>query len=214
MIDASLALAGVALLFGVLLLTHVCAGDVGDLATRNTVRLSLAWYFAALCQMLRLDPDDSPRGRLARWCWTWALVCFYVHLGMAFHYFHQWSHAHALEHTRQVSGVGEGIFVSYLFALLWGADAAIWWADPAGHQARSPWIGRCLHGFMLFIVFNGTIVYESGLIRWAGVLMFLALAAVFIAGSQRLTGRETRQTRDCWESRTGDPQNGAKCSET
>ena len=32
--------------------------DVGDLLTRNTVRLSLAWYVAAVCMMLFLGPAD------------------------------------------------------------------------------------------------------------------------------------------------------------
>ena len=176
---------GAALPAAVVALTRSHATDVGDLLTRNCVRLSLAWYSAALCLMMFLGPDDwrarTMRGRLARWCWTWALVCFVVHVAMAFHYFHHWSHAHAVEHTREVSGVGEGIFASYLFGVLWLLDAAYWWAVPAGYASRNAWIGRSLHAFMLFIVFNGAIVYEAGPIRWIASLMFLALAGVWLA---------------------------------
>ncbi len=115
--------------------------------------------------MLFLRPADwaieTPRGWAARWCWTWGLVCFLVHLAMAFHYFHHWSHAHAFERTREVSGVGEGIYVSYLFTWLWGADVAYWWLSPGGYAARSRWIDRTLQAFMLFIVINGTIVFET-----------------------------------------------------
>ena len=32
---------------------------------------------------------------------------------------------------------------------------------------------------MLFIVFNGTVVYERGPIRWAGLVMFALLAAAW-----------------------------------
>ena len=39
---------GGALLAAVLLVSRWLAGDVGDTLTRNTVRLSLAWYAAAL----------------------------------------------------------------------------------------------------------------------------------------------------------------------
>jgi hypothetical protein len=149
--------------------------------TRNTVRLSLAWYAAALCLMMRLNPVDwlaiSNLGNLARWCWTWGVVCFLVHLAMAFHYYHHWSHAHAFEHTRQVSGAGEGIYVSYLFTWLWIADAVWWWIQPKRYAARPVWIDRALHAFMLFIVFNGMIVFESGAIRWAGLLLFILLPA-------------------------------------
>ena len=35
-----------------------------------------------------------------------------------------------------------------------------------------------LHGFMLFVIFNAMVVFESGLIRWAGVAMVVWLAAV------------------------------------
>ena len=126
---------GAALLATVLLLTRSLAGDVGDTLTRNTVRLSLAWYAAALCVMMRLQATDwaamTALGRAARWCWTWGIVVFLVHLAMAFHYFHDWSHAHAFETTRQASGVGEGIFVSYFFTLWWAFDAAAWWLAPA-----------------------------------------------------------------------------------
>ncbi len=187
---------GAALLAAVLLLTRSLAGDVGDTLTRNTVRLSLAWYAVALCLLMRLTPGDwaanSAAGRFARWCWTWALVCFLVHLAMAFHYYHHWSHAHAFERTRQISGVGEGLYVSYLFTLLWMADVLWWWMSLAGYQARSPWIDRCLHAFMLFIVFNSMVVFETGPIRWAGVALFLLLPLVWIGGRRRPAIRETR----------------------
>src|SRR5207244_1221257 len=96
----------------------------------------------------------------------WGLVCFLVHVAAAFHYDHHWSHAEAFEHTRQVSGVGEGIYFSYLFALVWSADATYWWLLPANFATRSNWIDRLLHGFMLFMVVNGTVVFASGPIRW------------------------------------------------
>jgi hypothetical protein len=99
---------------------------------------------------------------------------------MAFSYYHHWSHAAAMEHTREVSGVGEGIYASYLFTALWLADAGWWWLRPVQYAARPAWIDRTLHAFMLFIVFNGMVVFEQGPIRWAGVLMFLFLPAVWL----------------------------------
>jgi hypothetical protein len=99
---------------------------------------------------------------------------------MAFHFYHHWSHADAFEHTRQVSGTGEGIFASYLFTWIWIADVIWWWFWPERFAARSLWIGRTLHAFMLFIVFNGMVVFESGVIRWAGIVMFVGLAAAWL----------------------------------
>jgi hypothetical protein len=57
---------------------------------------------------------------------------------------------------------------------------AWWWLRPDAYAGRPAWIGRVLHGFMAFIVFNGTIVYETGPIRWAGAVMFALLAALWV----------------------------------
>ena len=81
----------------------------------------------------------------------------------------------------QASGIGEGIYVSYLFTWLWTADMIWWWVSSESYAARSAWIDRVLHSFMLFIVFNGMVVYESGLIRWVGLAMFAGLAVLWVA---------------------------------
>lgn len=182
-IDLLLAAAGLLLLAAVAGISLLGGPQVGEWLTRNFVRLALAWYAAALLLMMRLGPLDwpagTPAGRLARWCWTWGLITFLVHLAAAFHFYHHWSHQHAFERTRETSGVGEGIYISYLFTLLWGTDVAIWWLWPQAYAARSPWIGRLLHAFLLFIVFNGAIVYESGPIRWVGAAGFVLLGAAW-----------------------------------
>lgn len=167
------------------------SSTASDDLTRNTVRLSLLFYAVALTLMMRLRPGDllavSRRGRLARWCWTLAWAAFVVHLGMAFHFYHHWSHADAVRRTQEMTGFGEGVYVSDLFALAWTADVAAWWLRPTWYARRSPWVGRVLHGFMLFIVFNATIVYETGLIRWGGVALFAWLALVWTLSRLRLS---------------------------
>jgi hypothetical protein len=174
------------LLTGVLAAPYlVGSATVGDDLTRWTVRLALGYYAVALALFLYLGPADwlarTPRGRLARWCWTLGWLTYLVHLGMAFHHYHHWSHADAVEHTRQVSGFGEGIYVSHLFTLAWTADVALWWHTPARRANRPAWVGGLLHGFMLFIVFNATVVYERGLIRWAGAIGLGALGLLGLA---------------------------------
>jgi hypothetical protein len=172
--DRSVFLVWFTLLLAALALSVVLAQDVGDALTRNTIRLSLASYLAALLMMLRLAPGDwiaeTLPGRLARWFWTWAVVAFLVHLAMAFHYYHGWSHTHAFEHTREVSGWGEGLYVSYAFTLLWALDAIWWWAAPSSYASRSRVLHWTLHAFLIFIAFNGTVIYETGAIRWAGLI--------------------------------------------
>ena len=78
------------------------------------------------------------------------------------------------------AGFGPGIFVSYLFTLLWMADVAYWWLAPAGYETRAVWKEVALHGFFAFIMVNGTVVYEPGWIRWAGVAAFAGLGALLV----------------------------------
>jgi hypothetical protein len=162
--------------------------DPGDALTRNTVRVALVYYAAAAALMLRLQPAEwaanSWRGRLARCCWTLAWAAYVVHVALAFHYFDHWSHVHAVARTHQRTGFGEGIYVSHLFTLLWTADVVCWWLWPAGHADRPAWVHRGLHAFMAFVVFNATVVFEEGPIRWAGVLLFVGLAAVWLLWRQ------------------------------
>lgn len=57
---------------------------------------------------------------------------------------------------------------------------------------RNRWFDRLLHGFMLFMIFNGTIVYETGFIRWAGSGLLLLLGGLWIAAQWRGSFDEDR----------------------
>jgi len=181
----TLVICWLALLAAIVALPHLFdAPNLGDDLTRYTVRLALICYAVSLNLMLFLEPPDwsalSPRGCFARCCWTLACITYLVHLDMAFHYYHGWSHARAIQHTQEVSGFGNGIYFSHAFTIDWCADVLLWWVRPIGYAARSRWQSCCLHFFMLFIIFNATVVYEEGAIRWAGILMFLELAGAFL----------------------------------
>lgn len=156
--------------------------DRADALTRNTVRLALVGYAAATTGMLLLRPADwraaNGRGWLTRWCWTLAWASYLVHLAVAFLIYHHGSHAAAVAHTEQVSGWGDGIYISHFFTLVWSLDVLFWWLRPARYAARSAWIDRGLHGFMAFMVLNATVVYEPGFIRWTGLALFAWLGAV------------------------------------
>jgi hypothetical protein len=154
--------------------------DPGDYLTRNTVRVSLLFWLPAVWLMLGLDAAawraETNAGKAARLCWTLACLAYLIHLATAMHYYHGWSHADAMEHVERVSGFGPGIFFSHLFTLVWAADVFWWWLDSATYARRSAWIDRVLHAYMAFIIFNGTVVYESGFVRHAGILIFAVLA--------------------------------------
>ena len=144
--------------------------DPGDGRIRQTVRVALACYFVAVAQLVS--------GRDARLAWTLGWAAYVVHVALAFHYAFGWSHTAAVQQTRERSGVGEGIYVSHLFTLLWTADVGWSWLAARRHAMRPRWVTWALHGFMAFVVFNATVVYETGVIRWAGVAGFMLSGAL------------------------------------
>lgn len=169
-----LIVAWVAALGGIMMLPNVIAmSDAGDFLIRNTVRLALIYWAIAVAHAATLQR------RLDRLAWTLGCIAYLIHVSMAFEFAHHWSHTAAFEHVRQAGGFGEGIYINYFFTIAWSADAAWRWIDSAGHEARPQWMRTTIHGFMLFVIVNGAIIFESGLIRWIGSVALLGLACLF-----------------------------------
>jgi hypothetical protein len=154
----------------------------------------MLFYALAAAGMLLVSRAQWPRVGpvlgLARLCWSLAWLAFVVHVTLAFHHVHHWSHEDAVNHSREVSGVGAGIIVSHVFTVLWGLDVVWWWLRPTSYGRRPRWIDWVLHAFMAFIIFCGTIIYESGPIRWAAATGFLVLGILFIRRSRAISERK------------------------
>ncbi|HVK11583.1 MAG TPA: hypothetical protein VM597_22620 [Gemmataceae bacterium] len=146
--------------------------DVADAVTRRTADVAVACWFAAVALIL------TDRRPWARAFWVCGGGAFLVHVATAFDQIHNWSHDAAFDHVKDVSGFGPGVLVSYGFSLVWTADALWWWASPASYDRRPIWLNRSVQVFIAFVVFNGTVVYETGFIRYAGIVAFVALAAL------------------------------------
>ena len=160
----------------------------GEAITRLTVQGALLLYAATLG--LRLARPSS--GRAARILWTAGCLLFLAHVAAAFHFFHGWSHAHAYRETarqtRDLVGVGSGagLYLNYVFTAAWVADAAWWWiAGLDRYRRRGQWVDVLLHGFMLFIAINATVVFERGPIRWVGVGVAGVLVALLLIRRNR-----------------------------
>lgn len=110
---------------------------------------------------------NAARASVARIPWAAGSVLLLLHIAVAFHLGHGWSHAAAWEHTKQVGGYGDGIFVNYLFALVWLADAVWACAAPDSYRARPRWLNGTVHGFLAFVVFNAAVVFGSSNARVA-----------------------------------------------
>ena len=151
---------------------------------RDTAILAVLFWAFGGSEMLRLRAEEwhggSDRQAMAQAGWVAGWLTFLVHVAAAFHVAHGWSHAAAYGHTERTAGVGEGIYVNYLFGLVWGADA-VWFAGFPGSYARRPrWIGWAVHMFLAFVVFNATVVYGTGLARWMGVVVFALLGWCYV----------------------------------
>src|SRR5262245_32198351 len=149
--------------------------DPADVVTRQTARVAVLFWGLAAASIL------TGRRAWARAAWIIGAATFLVHVVTAFDCVHGWSHAAAVRHVELVAGFGAGLFVSYAFTLVWAADAAWWGLDCRGYESRPGGLDRAVHGFLAFVIFNATVVYEMGFIRWTGVVLFVALG-VFWAG--------------------------------
>lgn len=156
-------------------------------AVRGTIWLAVAAWAAA--EWRRTAPAaSSTSGRTA---WTLGAAAALVHVAFAFHVHHGWSHAAAMVDTaRQTAALtgwrwGGGVYVNYVFVLVWLADAAWWWLDVASFQRRARWLDAALRAFLWFMFLNGAFVFVRGPMRWAGLAAAAAVAAAWYRGRGR-----------------------------
>ena len=172
----------------------------GMAITVLTARLSLLLYLVALLAMLL----GAPRRSLAKRLWTAGFAVYVMHVIAAFQGVHGWSHdaawAATAEQTAAAIGVanGAGLWVNYLFTVIWGADVAWWWVRPESYENRSWRAAAGVHAFMAFMFFNGAVVFAQGPSRWIGLTGFGLLAGVVIGMLARRKGAspEARPTLD------------------
>ncbi|ANM30950.1 hypothetical protein ABI59_17255 [Acidobacteria bacterium Mor1] len=154
---------------------------MGEALVVATIWVALACYPAGPWGRVFRSGDRTDRSRPLRLIWTLGCAAFLAHVAASFHVFYDWSHGVALSETaRQVEelfGVrsGSGLYLNYLFTLVWLVDAIAWWRWPGWPGNRARWALLAIHGFFLFMIFNATVVFEQGATRLFG-------AAVTVAG--------------------------------
>lgn len=164
----------------------------------SLVRMSIWGSVACWAIALGLLLAGGNRSR-ARNFWTAGVVLYVFHLASAFHVFHGWSHANAYAETaRQTAettgqNTGFGLWLNYLFGVVWVADTAFWWGGgDERYFCRRRWIIVFLHSFLGFMIFNGSIVFVENPMRWFGVAIFVGLAALWLrARIKRRSATET-----------------------
>lgn len=122
------------------------------------------WFARAAAGFYALAIGAILTKRSARGLWTAGLGLYLAHVAFAFTFFYGWSHAVALRETarltRDLFGVdwGGGLYLNYLFTLVWTADCAWWWLSPKTYASRSRAAGAAIHLFLAFMQVNASLV--------------------------------------------------------
>jgi hypothetical protein len=151
-----------------------------------TIRACLILYAICLIALM------FRRRAAAKWLYVMAALLYLAHVAAAFHYVHGWSHGRAHAHVARVTyeyigwASGFGLYFNYLLAAVWTADATHWlWVGDERRGRRRRWIGFAIHGFLLFLAFNATVVFAPMRTRVAGTIAFAALAAAAWVAKRR-----------------------------
>ena len=168
--------------------------DFGEILTRGTIWFSIAGYaigsviFAMSSSSRRSATWDSA----TRVLWTIACAILIAHFITAFQFYHGWSHAAAYadtaRQTREAFGLnwGGGVFINYALLILWMLDIAWWWRSGLESYRRRPFfLVAGWHGFLIFIIFNATVVFGDGVVRWIGLAICLVLTLAWIPIASR-----------------------------
>lgn len=174
----------------------------GKLLTLWTVRLALVAYAVSL--WLRMSRQGAKSHmRWSRLFWTAGFFAFVLHVALAFHFYHHWSHRAAIEATAKETletvgcDSGSGLYANYLFAIVWGVDVAWWWFRPENYEHRGRATEWTIQSWLAFIAFNATVVFGNGAVRWFGMLVTMLLI-----GRWMMLGAKSRNRRiDAAEAR-------------
>ena len=130
----------------------------------------LSYLIALVCWVSR------QRGAVYRAAWSAGCILMLLHAIAAFHFYHHWSHAHAVEltaeETLRITGTafGNGIWFSYALILFWAIDVGLCWVSKLRDSKLRAWFSVLVHLYAFFILFNGTVIFEEGPVRWAGIV--------------------------------------------
>ena len=144
----------------------------GEYGTLWAIRFALLLMFVAYVQQLRGASEVATHVRIL---WLAGAICVLLHSVGALISFHHGSHEAAFNSTAKQTeellgiAVGAGLYVNYGFALVWMGDALFRIAKPVQYLTLPNRYRSLVHGFLLFIAFNGTVVFKDGWIRWLGL---------------------------------------------
>jgi hypothetical protein len=124
--------------------------------------------------------------RLLTTLWLLGAIAAFFHSLGALATFHHGSHAEALqstaEQTEEMLGIAfaAGLYFNYVFVAAWLFDASWRIIAPANYLRLPAAYHFGLTGFLVFIAFNGAVVFKSGMFRWAGIASIAGLLSIWL----------------------------------
>ncbi len=169
--------------------------STGELLTRSTIWISIVAYAAGVATFAL--PRKKDKDEVTRLAWTVAFVSLLAHVAFAFHFYHSWSHTEAYRDTaRQTYEIfgwnwGGGLYINYVLLIGWLADIAWWWLGGIDSYRRRPWVLiAAWHGFLIFIIFNATAIFETDWVRWVGTFVCLGICLLWWRAAQNNSHRK------------------------
>ena len=155
--------------------------DTGEILTRATIWITIVAYVVGSV-LFALARGRASWDAAVRVVWTIAVVSLIGHFICAYQFYHDWSQGSAYRdtarQTEEVIGLnwGGGLFINYAFLIFWIVDVASWWIGGLNSYRARPWpLIAAWHGFLIFILFNATVVFKHGVTRWVGLVVCLIL---------------------------------------
>ena len=93
------------------------------------------------------------------------------------------AYADTAQQTQELFGLnwGGGLFINYALLLAWIVDIAWWWRSGLDSYRKRPWpLIAAWHGVIIFIIFNATVVFGDGVVRWLGLAICLLLTLTWL----------------------------------
>lgn len=154
----------------------------GEVLTRATVWIAVAGYAIGCC-VFALSRGKKQWESAVRVIWTIACASLLAHFICAFHFYHNWSHAAAYRdtarQTKELFGLnwGGGVFINYGVLVVWIFDVGWWWLGGVeSYRARPAIPVVAWHAFLLFIIFNATVLFAHGPARWIGAVVCVVIS--------------------------------------
>lgn len=150
------------------------------------------WLYATIWAAMTLfvagvhqRTPGSPLARWAWWIWLAGAVLCAIHMTIAMGGHYHWDHERAVRETavRAATVYGfawrGGLYVNYLFLLVWIGEIAWWRISPQSYATRPAAIRHTLWIFYIIIIFNAVVVFATTPGRIAGVILTSLLIAAW-----------------------------------